>query len=498
VAVRERLMTMRTSTTTSSSSTDNTMTSTKNNPYVGWFRHAPPATATTSCSSSEFRWDGKNLYTPKSLDSMTEKTSPYVGWFRHAPPSRLSTRTMMTRDFNKSLEKFIQSHPMLLNNKPQRTFWIDGTLKGGAPPTTTTPSWNNGITDTSISRTLRQSLQESGEASPSATVQVLSRLATWILAPLDTEAVGARPNSLLLKSTSPLPPQAETDDEGEDDDDDDDHSDCSSSQDSIATVGTLLALDNQDRHIVHSPPLITPPQDGASLSLPPTMDVSVSSLAEAYYAHQAKDRGSSSSPSPSSSSTITTHADLVAEQNGGAMTNNHRLDFVITQMDIARMARNASRHLDVESILSLPTIVYRCEPDSSDDEGEDDFEDVGEGSWMIVPPPPKQEEQQREHVMTPEEAQEKETCVICLEHFSEGDTLRVLPCDHRFHVQCVDKWLLGSHSFEECYTSGCPTCKKDPIVESTPSLDGSVPSWAFARLGQALATSSTGGSSAQS
>ena len=92
---------------------------------------------------------------------------------------------------------------------------------------------------------------------------------------------------------------------------------------------------------------------------------------------------------------------------------------------------------------------------------------------------------------------DEDTCVICLEHFVDGDRLRVLPCDHSFHVGCIDKWLSGSLSDEECFTSGCPTCKKHPvpiyeeegvIAEST-SNDGSVPSWAFARLGGVLADS---------
>ncbi|KAK8320732.1 hypothetical protein V6Z11_A12G055600 [Gossypium hirsutum] len=44
-------------------------------------------------------------------------------------------------------------------------------------------------------------------------------------------------------------------------------------------------------------------------------------------------------------------------------------------------------------------------------------------------------------------------CAICLVDFSEGDKIRMLPkCNHRFHVACIDKWLLSR--------SSCPTCRQ--------------------------------------
>ena len=46
-----------------------------------------------------------------------------------------------------------------------------------------------------------------------------------------------------------------------------------------------------------------------------------------------------------------------------------------------------------------------------------------------------------------------ETCVICVDEFTEEDQVRVLPCNHIFHPQCIDEWL-GNHS------SLCPLCKK--------------------------------------
>jgi len=45
------------------------------------------------------------------------------------------------------------------------------------------------------------------------------------------------------------------------------------------------------------------------------------------------------------------------------------------------------------------------------------------------------------------------SCVVCCETIEEGDNVRVLPCLHRFHVSCVDKWLVRSRT--------CPVCKQD-------------------------------------
>lgn len=44
-------------------------------------------------------------------------------------------------------------------------------------------------------------------------------------------------------------------------------------------------------------------------------------------------------------------------------------------------------------------------------------------------------------------------CVICMDEFSEGETLRQLPCGHRFHILCIDAWLQRNDR--------CPTCKAD-------------------------------------
>ena len=245
-----------------------------------------------------------------------------------------------------------------------------------------------------------------------------------------------------------------------------------------------------------------------------------------------------------------------------------RLDYVITQVDITRMAKNASRHLDVESILALPTVTYQSSNSNhpnnhqmDDDDDDDDDVDVGlpsdeedneqqeEGSimippstitggwsWQMIAPHEKEENIEIQGAslisesnsktsnlfIKPEEPSPPPSCVICLENFCDGDTLRSLPCGHLFHVGCIDHWLLGTYSEDECFTTGCPTCKKRPTAYTTTNAntvttgctanlqdnrafnqevnghqdpheiisnddaDGSLPAWAFARLGDAL------------
>ncbi|XP_038971495.1 RING-H2 finger protein ATL79-like [Phoenix dactylifera] len=43
-------------------------------------------------------------------------------------------------------------------------------------------------------------------------------------------------------------------------------------------------------------------------------------------------------------------------------------------------------------------------------------------------------------------------CAICLAEFMEGERVRVLvPCNHGFHVRCIERWLAAR--------SSCPTCR---------------------------------------
>ncbi|EXJ93896.1 hypothetical protein A1O1_02289 [Capronia coronata CBS 617.96] len=43
-------------------------------------------------------------------------------------------------------------------------------------------------------------------------------------------------------------------------------------------------------------------------------------------------------------------------------------------------------------------------------------------------------------------------CSICTEDFKKGEEVRVLPCNHKFHPDCVDPWLLN-------VSGTCPLCR---------------------------------------
>ncbi|KIW33000.1 uncharacterized protein PV07_04505 [Cladophialophora immunda] len=45
-------------------------------------------------------------------------------------------------------------------------------------------------------------------------------------------------------------------------------------------------------------------------------------------------------------------------------------------------------------------------------------------------------------------------CSICTEDFKKGEEVRVLPCNHKFHPDCIDPWLLN-------VSGTCPLCRVD-------------------------------------
>ncbi|MEQ2209308.1 hypothetical protein XENOCAPTIV_028279, partial [Xenoophorus captivus] len=60
----------------------------------------------------------------------------------------------------------------------------------------------------------------------------------------------------------------------------------------------------------------------------------------------------------------------------------------------------------------------------------------------------------------PTQQTETENCAVCLEPFNNNQCLRVLPCLHEYHRECIDPWLLLQQT--------CPLCKRSILSEFTP------------------------------
>jgi hypothetical protein len=52
-----------------------------------------------------------------------------------------------------------------------------------------------------------------------------------------------------------------------------------------------------------------------------------------------------------------------------------------------------------------------------------------------------------------------EVCPICLEPYNSHEELKVLPCLHNYHPQCITQWLLTHIR--------CPVCKSSIIDGKT-------------------------------
>lgn len=409
----------------------------KSNPYVGWFRHSP-STAPRFQFSKRTPW----CTVPSSLKDC--KNSPHIGWFRHAPPSTFdplkqqqcqTTTPLVLSDEEKDLLWKLLQKLSPSDNKSNMGLFVSGHLPGGGKK----------YLEKSTSRRSRNQpfvtdLKYSSAEGTLSTVNALSRLASWFLFPLahDAESSGYRSNEhrhlkkkkkkkknddnedgLLSHILSPylpsfleeppraLPPQEvyATNGTREDDDIDCDAGNHQSSSD-LDTSASSAAEEE-----THQAPKVDRSKD---------LSLSISSLAEAYYAHQTttKEFGPSSSGQLAPSLSAAT-----------GPVSPHRLDYVITQMDIARMTRNASRHLDVQSILGLPVITYRrsgVKKAASPAMTKAKMDQAG-WSWTIV----EESEGEQSEPLSPQSG-EVDFCVICLEHFVNGDRLRVLPCDHSF------------------------------------------------------------------
>jgi len=164
---------------------------------------------------------------------------------------------------------------------------------------------------------------------------------------------------------------------------------------------------------------------------------------------------------------------------------------IITQVDVANMTKKASHNYDVRSILKFPVVTFHKSPTPPPREVIE--YDSNGWSWIAV----SKDLDVADTLEEPMKAEDvsKNACIICHERLDEGDQVRILPCSHCFHVGCSDILLSRTLSRKKSLCSfGCSTCQTSLMVNNhgtieridTSSSDGSVPAWAFTRIGRAL------------
>ncbi|KAL1123225.1 hypothetical protein AAG570_002312 [Ranatra chinensis] len=77
------------------------------------------------------------------------------------------------------------------------------------------------------------------------------------------------------------------------------------------------------------------------------------------------------------------------------------------------------------------------------------FEELGEGKRL----PPPASKRIVNNLPELEIKQAEESCPVCLIEFRPSDKTKVLPCDHKFHPQCILPWLAK--------TNTCPFCRHE-------------------------------------
>lgn len=112
--------------------------------------------------------------------------------------------------------------------------------------------------------------------------------------------------------------------------------------------------------------------------------------------------------------------------------------------------RSTNQYLDFMQTYFPPdsdganTTIVNAFEDYEDDDDYEEPEQLME--WEI--------EELPTHKCTEEEAKD-EMCVICIVDFEKDEVLRMLPCKHMFHTECIDRWLAIS--------SKCPVCRMDAL-----------------------------------
>ncbi len=52
-----------------------------------------------------------------------------------------------------------------------------------------------------------------------------------------------------------------------------------------------------------------------------------------------------------------------------------------------------------------------------------------------------------------------ETCAICLEKIQDDQNVKILPCQHRFHHNCINRWKAQKMRDNNKNEYSCPVCR---------------------------------------
>ena len=127
----------------------------------------------------------------------------------------------------------------------------------------------------------------------------------------------------------------------------------------------------------------------------------------------------------------------------------------------ARLNERMQRMAPASIVEGLPTKTFRVRPSG---EGAPPGSACDEGGDWVYYEQAGEVNATEDTRLGPESLKTGETgaasrpsCYICLTEYEDEDCVRELPCRHRFHPLCVDKWLIEVHK-------SCPTCRCDATV----------------------------------
>lgn len=99
------------------------------------------------------------------------------------------------------------------------------------------------------------------------------------------------------------------------------------------------------------------------------------------------------------------------------------------------------------------------------------FTEEDDGTVMILPAPVASIQSIKTVAPAPEDE-----CSVCLDRF--GDVAKEMPCSHRFHAGCIERWL-GLHG-------SCPLCRYQMPGTQVRKLHGASGVWVAISLGREI------------